>query len=44
MTLKEQLLYTVWFICGILVKPLNTVGNWAADKLNKSIYKIPLTK
>ena len=39
MTIKEQCLYTIWFICGILVKPFYFVGNWAVDKLNKSYYR-----
>jgi len=38
-TLKEKILYVIWYICGGIVKPFHFIGNKAVDKLNKSYYK-----
>jgi len=40
MTIKENILYFIWRLCGILTKPFYIVGNWAGDKLNKSYYHL----
>jgi hypothetical protein len=38
LTTKEKIWYSIWCICGFLVKPFNLIGNWSADKLNKSYF------
>ena len=40
MTIKERCYYTLWCICKAIAKPINFVGNYSADKLNKSFTKV----
>lgn len=40
LTIKQQLLYTLRFLCEKSVYVPLKVGNWATDRLNKSYYII----
>lgn len=39
LTIKEKGYFLIWHFCKIMTKPFYLLGNWSADKLNKSYYK-----
>lgn len=39
-TIKEEIFYIIRQTCLFLDYPLQKIGNWATDKLNKSYYNI----